>query len=127
MNTLRSWHALRLSIDDFPWKPTYHLETNLSKQQSSNTLYIMIDSVLCVNKMPGLIISDDSTAEELEPMALAIYGTIGLPITIRSNNHNGVRVENSKVVDYNYTGEYLAGTGLKYRKYRPRFRWKRAV
>ena len=57
--------------------------------------------------MPGLIISEDSTAEELEPLSLAIYGTIGLPITIRSKNHNGVRVENSKVVDYNYTGEYL--------------------
>ena len=67
----------------------------------------MIDSVLWVDKMPGLIISDDSTAEELEPMALAIYGTIGLPTTMRSKNHNGVRVENSKVVDYNYTGEYL--------------------
>jgi len=67
----------------------------------------MIDSVLSVNKMPGLVISDDSTAEELEPIALAIYGTIGLPTTIRSKNHNGVRVENSKVVDYNYTGEYL--------------------
>lgn len=67
----------------------------------------MIDSVLCVSKMAGLIISQDSTAEELEPMALAIYGAIGLPITIRSKNHNGVRVEDSKVVDYNYTGEYL--------------------
>ncbi|MCD4765496.1 MAG: DUF2111 domain-containing protein, partial [Methanosarcinales archaeon] len=40
----------------------------------------------------------------------AIYGTIGLPITIRSKNHNGLRVENSKVVDYNYTGEYLEQT-----------------
>ena len=67
----------------------------------------MIDSVSSVNKMAGLIISENSTAEELEPIALAIYGTIGLPITMRSKNHNGVRVENSKVVDYNYTGEYL--------------------
>ncbi len=57
--------------------------------------------------MAGIIFSEDSTAEELEPIALAIYGTIGLPITMRSKNHNGVRIENSKVVDYNYTGEYL--------------------
>ena len=57
--------------------------------------------------MTGLIISKDSTAKELEPIALAIYATIGLPITMRSKHHKGVRVENSKVVDYNYTGEYL--------------------
>lgn len=60
-----------------------------------------------MNKMAGINISEDSTAEELESIALAIYAIIGLPITMRSKNHNGVRVENSKVFDYNYTGEYL--------------------
>lgn len=57
--------------------------------------------------MAGLEINPDSTAEELEPIAMAIYGIIGLPITMRSRNSNGVRIENSKVIDYNYSGEYL--------------------
>lgn len=73
----------------------------------ANNLYIMIVSVSLVNKMAGIPLSEDSTAEELEPIAMAIYGVIGLPITMRSKNHKGVRIENSKVVDYNYTGEYL--------------------
>lgn len=51
--------------------------------------------------------SENSTGEDLEPIAIALYGIIGLPITMRSKNHKGVRIEGSKVVDYNYTGEYL--------------------
>jgi len=54
-----------------------------------------------------LDISENSTGEELEPIAMALYGIIGLPITMRSKNYNGVRIEGSKVVDNNYTGEYL--------------------
>ncbi|MDF1557876.1 MAG: DUF2111 domain-containing protein [ANME-2 cluster archaeon] len=57
--------------------------------------------------MAGLCISEDSSAEELEPIAIAIYGVVGLPTTMRSKNHNGVRIENSKVVDHDYTGPYL--------------------
>jgi hypothetical protein len=60
-----------------------------------------------MSEMGELQITKDSTADDLEPIAMAIYGVIGLPITMRSKNHNGVRIENSKVVDYNYTGEYL--------------------
>ncbi len=57
--------------------------------------------------MAGLCISEDSTAKELEPIAMAIYGVVGLPTTMRSKNHKGVRIENGKVADYNYTGPYL--------------------
>ncbi|TFH38679.1 MAG: DUF2111 domain-containing protein, partial [ANME-2 cluster archaeon] len=57
--------------------------------------------------MAKLEMSENSTGEELEPIAIALYGIIGLPITMRSKNHKGVRIEGSKVVDYNYTGEYL--------------------
>ncbi|MCG7850246.1 MAG: DUF2111 domain-containing protein [ANME-2 cluster archaeon] len=57
--------------------------------------------------MAGLCISQDSTAKELEPLAMAIYGVVGLPTTIRSKNQKGVRIENGKVVDYDYTGPYL--------------------
>ncbi len=57
--------------------------------------------------MAGLCISEDSTAKELEPIAMAIYSAVGLPITMRSKNHKGIRIENSEVVDYDYTGPYL--------------------
>ncbi|MCL7412760.1 MAG: DUF2111 domain-containing protein [ANME-2 cluster archaeon] len=57
--------------------------------------------------MAGICISEDSTAKELEPLAMAIYGVVGLPTTMRSRNQKGVRIENNKVVDYEYTGPYL--------------------
>ena len=64
-------------------------------------------SVVWVKILAKLEMSKNSTGEELEPIAMALYGIIGLPITMRSKNHNGVRIEGSKVVDHNYTGEYL--------------------
>ena len=57
--------------------------------------------------MAGLYLSEDSTAEALEPIAIAIYGVVGLPTTMRSKNRKGVRIEDGKVVDYDYTGPYL--------------------
>ncbi|MCL7415523.1 MAG: DUF2111 domain-containing protein [ANME-2 cluster archaeon] len=60
-----------------------------------------------MKKMDGICITADSTARELEPIALAIYGMVGLPTTMRSKNNNGVRIENSKVVNHDYTGPYL--------------------
>lgn len=63
--------------------------------------------MIWVKILAKLEISENSTSKDLEAIALALYGIIGLPITMRSKNHNGVRIEGSKVVDYNYTGEYL--------------------
>lgn len=57
--------------------------------------------------MTGILITEDSAAEDLEPIARAIYGIIGLPVTMRSKNKRGVRIENNSVVDNNYSGEYL--------------------
>lgn len=57
--------------------------------------------------MEGIEISKDSTAHDLEPLALAIYSAVGLPVTMRSKNKKGLRVENCQVVDYEYTGKYL--------------------
>jgi hypothetical protein len=71
------------------------------------SLNIIIVSVVWVKILAKLEMSENSTGEELEPIAMALYGIIGLPITMRSKNCNGVRIEGSKVVDYNYTGEYL--------------------
>ncbi|MCL7415033.1 MAG: DUF2111 domain-containing protein [ANME-2 cluster archaeon] len=57
--------------------------------------------------MVGITINKDSTANDLEPIAMAIFCAVGLPVTMRSKNKNGIRVENNKVLDYNYTGKYL--------------------
>jgi hypothetical protein len=57
--------------------------------------------------MEGIEITADSTAQDLESLALAIYSAVGLPVTIRSKNKKGIRIENNKVIDQNYTGKYL--------------------
>lgn len=57
--------------------------------------------------MEGIAITKDSTSEDLEPIAMAIYSAVGLPVTIKSKNNNGIRIENNQVMDYNYTGKYL--------------------
>ncbi len=57
--------------------------------------------------MEGIAITKDSTSEDLEPLAMAIYSAVGLPLTIKSKNNNGIRIENNHVMDYNYTGKYL--------------------
>ena len=57
--------------------------------------------------MEGITITKDSTSEDLEPIAMAIYSAVGLPVTMKSKNNNGIRIENNQVIDYNYTGKYL--------------------
>jgi hypothetical protein len=53
-------------------------------------------------------INPASTGEELVPMALAIHQLVnGLPMTMRTLNNPGVRIEEGKVLDYNYTGPIL--------------------
>jgi hypothetical protein len=52
-------------------------------------------------------ICEDSTSEDLEPIAEAIHALLGIPVTIRSLNNNGIRMERGEVVDRNYTGPVL--------------------
>ncbi|MEM2943824.1 MAG: DUF2111 domain-containing protein [Methanomassiliicoccales archaeon] len=53
-------------------------------------------------------ISQDSEAEDLKCLALAIHELVGrLPLTMRSRNHYGVRCEEGEVIDTNYTGPVL--------------------
>ncbi|MBC7113923.1 MAG: DUF2111 domain-containing protein [Candidatus Methanomethyliales bacterium] len=54
-----------------------------------------------------MVISKDSSAQEIAPLALAIHELCGLPLTMRTKNKKGVRVEDGKVVDYDYTGPVL--------------------
>lgn len=57
--------------------------------------------------MEGIELTKDSTSKDLESLAMAIYSAIGLPITMRSKNKKGLRIENNKVLDSDYTGKYL--------------------
>lgn len=53
-------------------------------------------------------LSSDSTSSDLIPIALAVHAILsGLPVTIRSQNHSGVQIEDGKVKSRNYTGPIL--------------------
>lgn len=48
-------------------------------------------------------ITPDSKAKELESFAMALHQIIKLPLKIRSLNEKGLRIEDGKVIDYEYT------------------------
>lgn len=53
-------------------------------------------------------INASSTGKEIAPMALAIHQLVnGLPLTMRTLNSPGVRIEDGKVLDFKYTGPVL--------------------
>ena len=52
-------------------------------------------------------ISADSSAEDIAHFALAIHELLGLPVTMKSLNKNGVRIEKGKILDNNYSGPVL--------------------
>ncbi|ENN95762.1 hypothetical protein J422_06170 [Methanocaldococcus villosus KIN24-T80] len=55
-----------------------------------------------------MIISENSKAEDLIPIAKAIHILVNkLPITMRSKNYPGVRLEKGEVVDKNFEGYVL--------------------
>jgi PAS domain S-box-containing protein len=53
------------------------------------------------------LISEDAGPEELEAIAVAVHSLVGLPTTIRSLKRKGLRLENGKIVDRDYTGPVL--------------------
>lgn len=57
--------------------------------------------------MDYIKISEDSDADELEPIVRAVHALVGLPTTIRSLNKKGIRMEKSQVIDREYTGPIL--------------------
>ena len=49
-----------------------------------------------------------STGREIEPLALTIHQLVNeLPLTMRSRNAKGIRLEEGEVLDYDYTGPVL--------------------
>lgn len=57
--------------------------------------------------MSELRLSADSSSEEILPFAKMVHELVSLPVTMRSKNKKGVRLEKGKVVDMDYTGPVL--------------------
>ncbi len=55
----------------------------------------------------SIVINEDSTAEELAPIAKAVNDLLVIPVTMRSKNKKGVRVEKGEVIDFEYSGPVL--------------------
>ncbi len=54
-----------------------------------------------------IVISENAMAEELAPIAKGVNELLVLPVTLRSKNKKGVRVEKGEVIDFEYTGPVL--------------------
>jgi hypothetical protein len=54
-----------------------------------------------------IVINEDSIAEELVPTAKAANDLLVIPVTLRSKNKKGARVEKGDFIDLEYTGPIL--------------------
>ena len=57
--------------------------------------------------MANISLSENSTSDEILPVAKMVHELFSLPVTMRSKNKKGVRLEKGKVVDSDYTGPVL--------------------
>jgi len=57
--------------------------------------------------MSELRISENSSSEEILPFAKMVHELFSLPVTMRTKNKKGVRLEKGNVVDKDYTGPVL--------------------
>ncbi|MDD1675966.1 MAG: DUF2111 domain-containing protein [Methanomicrobiales archaeon] len=61
--------------------------------------------------MRSACITADATAEDLLPVAMCLHELLNrLPTTARSRNRPGVRIEDGRIVDRNYSGPVLEET-----------------
>ncbi|MCK8517617.1 DUF2111 domain-containing protein [Methanoculleus sp. 7T] len=58
--------------------------------------------------MDHYIISASSRARDLAPVMMCVHDLLGrLPVTARSRDHPGIRIEDGKIIDEAYTGPIL--------------------
>ncbi|TRZ92432.1 MAG: DUF2111 domain-containing protein [Methanosarcinales archaeon] len=50
---------------------------------------------------------ENSSSKEILPVAMMVHELFSLPVTMRSRNKKGVRLEKGRVVDMDYTGPVL--------------------
>jgi len=64
----------------------------------------------CWNEGTSMI-TGDTEQEDVKCIALAIHELVGrLPVTMRTKNHYGVRCEDGRIIETNYTGPVLEET-----------------
>ena len=57
--------------------------------------------------MADIRLSENSTSGDILPVAKMVHELFSLPVTMRSRNKKGVRIEKGKVIDMDYTGPVL--------------------
>jgi len=57
--------------------------------------------------MSELRISENSSSDEILPFAKMVHELFSLPVTMRSKNKKGVRLEKGNLIDRDYTGPVL--------------------
>ena len=57
--------------------------------------------------MSELRISENSSSDEILPFAKMVHELFSLPVTMRSKNKKGVRLEKGNLIDKDYTGPVL--------------------
>lgn len=57
--------------------------------------------------MEDYSLSADSDASDLMPVAMAINAIVKMPVTARSKNRKGIRIEEGKIIDEDYSGPVL--------------------
>ncbi len=57
--------------------------------------------------MEDIRLSENSTSGDILPVAKMVHELFSLPVTMRSRNKKGVRLEKGNVVDMDYTGPVL--------------------
>lgn len=57
--------------------------------------------------MADIRLSENSTSGDILPVAKMVHELFSLPVTMRSRNKKGVRLEKGKVIDMDYTGPVL--------------------
>jgi hypothetical protein len=58
-------------------------------------------------QMVNISLSENSSSEEILSVAKMVHELFSLPVTMRSKNKKGVRLEKGKVIDMDYTGPVL--------------------
>jgi hypothetical protein len=75
------------------------------KRSRKGSIYLILQSNII--SMARLVISEDARSKDLAPLALSINEIVRLPVTLRSANFPGVRVEKGKILDMVYSGPIL--------------------
>jgi hypothetical protein len=52
-------------------------------------------------------VSENASSDDLAPIAMCVHNLFGLPVTARSKNKPGIRIDGGRIVSKSYTGPLL--------------------